>query len=121
KQINRFEQILVQNQVLILKFFLHISREEQKKRLQQRLNDPTRFWKFSLKDVEERNYWDAYQEAYEAVLSKCSTKYAPWHLVPANHKWYRNLVVAETIVQALHGLDLQYPTPKEDLSQIVLD
>jgi PPK2 family polyphosphate:nucleotide phosphotransferase len=121
EQINQFEKILVKNRVIILKFFLHISKDEQKKRLEQRLADPTRFWKLSVKDVEERQYWSAYRKAYESALTRCSTKWAPWHLVPANHKWYRNLVVAETIVQTLRGLDMQFPPPTEDLSKIVIE
>ena len=121
EQINQFEKMLVKNNVVILKFFLHISKAEQKRRLQERLEDPTRYWKFSLHDIEERRYWGDYRKAYEAVLSECSTKWAPWHLVPADHKWYRNVVVAETIVQALRDLDMKYPAPREDLSKIVID
>src|SRR5262245_6942656 len=101
RQINDFEQMLVKNDVVILKFFLHISKAEQKRRLEDRLHDPTRYWKFSLDDVKERGYWSAYRKAYEAALTKCSTEWAPWHIVPADHKWYRNLVVAEIIVTAL--------------------
>jgi polyphosphate kinase 2 (PPK2 family) len=99
---------------------LHISRDEQKKRLEERLADPTRHWKFSTHDIEERRYWDDYQKAYEDALSQCSTKHAPWHIVPANHKWYRNLLVAETIVKTLRGFDMQYPAG-EDLSHIVVE
>jgi PPK2 family polyphosphate:nucleotide phosphotransferase len=116
--INEFEKLLVKNNVLILKFFLHISKDEQKARLKQRLADPTRYWKFSMADVKERTYWWDYRKAYEDVLTKCSTKWAPWHLVPANHKWYRNLVVAETIVQTLRELEMHYPPPSVDLSKI---
>jgi PPK2 family polyphosphate:nucleotide phosphotransferase len=121
KQINRFEHILADNNTVLLKFFLHISKDEQKKRLQERLGDPTHYWKFSRRDVEERRYWDDYQTAYEDVLSKCSTERAPWHIVPANHKWYRNLVVAQTVVGALRGLKLRYPEPPEDVAKIVID
>jgi PPK2 family polyphosphate:nucleotide phosphotransferase len=120
-QINEFEKMLVRNNVVILKFFLHISKDEQKQRLEERLKDPTRQWKLSLQDVEERKYWSAYRKAYEAVLSRCSTEWAPWQLVPANRKWYRNLVVAETIVQTLRDLHMDYPAPSVDLSQIVFD
>src|SRR6266852_4457906 len=116
--INQFEKLLVKNNVIILKFFLHISKAEQKARLEQRLGDPTRYWKFSVQDIKEREYWSAYRKAYEDALSRCSTKWAPWHLVPANHKWYRNLVIAETIVQTLRELDMQYPPPSVDLSKI---
>ncbi len=120
KQINRFEHILADNDTVILKFFLHISKNEQKKRLQERLNDPTHYWKFSRKDVEERQYWDDFVRAYEDALSKCSTKWAPWHIVPANHKWYRNLVVARAVVDALRGLKLRYPEPPEDAQKIII-
>ncbi len=121
EQINLFEHVLSQNNVVVLKFFLHVSKDEQKRRLEERLRDPKRHWKFSVKDVEERHYWDAYREAYEDVLAKCSTRRAPWFVVPADHKWYRNLVVAQTIVETLRGLDLKYPEPAEDLSRIVID
>jgi PPK2 family polyphosphate:nucleotide phosphotransferase len=121
KQINDFERMLVKNNVIILKFFPHISKAEQKGRLEERLSDPTRYWKFSLQDVEERRYWSAYRKAYEAALSRCSTDWAPWHIVPANHKWYRNLVVAETIVQTLRDLDMKYPEPTVDLPKITID
>jgi polyphosphate kinase 2 (PPK2 family) len=120
EQINQFEKSLVQNNVVILKFFLHISKDEQKRRLEQRLQDPQRHWKFSTKDIEERQYWPAYRKAYEAALSRCSTRWAPWHIVPANHKWYRNLYVAETLVQALRDLDLRYPQPNIDVSKITI-
>jgi PPK2 family polyphosphate:nucleotide phosphotransferase len=121
RQINDFEQMLTDNRVILLKFFLHISKDEQKKRLEERLRDPSHYWKFSLADVEERRYWDDYQEAYEDALRKCSTEWAPWYVVPANHKWYRNLVVAETIVQRLRALDLHFPPPAEDLSRVVIE
>jgi len=121
EQINEFEHILTQNNVVILKFFLHVSRDEQKKRLEERLSDPKRHWKFSAKDVEERRHWDEYVKAYEDALEKCSTKRAPWYVVPADHKWYRNLVVAETIVETMRGMDLKYPEPAEDLSKIIID
>ena len=82
EQINDFEKSLTENNLVILKFFLHISKKEQKRRLEKRLQDPTRYWKFSLKDIEERKYWSAYRKAYEAALSRCSTAWAPWHIVP---------------------------------------
>lgn len=121
KQINRFEHNLTANDTVLLKFFLHISKDEQKKRLQERLQDPTHYWKFSRRDVEERRYWDDYVDAYEDALSRCSTKWAPWHVVPANHKWYRNLVVAQTVVAALRDLKLRYPEPPEDVSKIAIE
>jgi len=120
EQINDFEKSLTQNNLVVLKFFLHISKKEQKRRLEKRLQDPTRYWKFSLKDIEERKYWSAYRKAYEAALSRCSTAWAPWHIVPADHKWYRNLVVAEVLVKTLHDLDLNYPKPTVDISKITV-
>jgi PPK2 family polyphosphate:nucleotide phosphotransferase len=121
EQINDFENMLVKNEVVILKFFLHISKDEQKKRLEERLKDPTRYWKFSLHDVEERRYWPAYRKAYEDALTRCSTRWAPWYIVPANHKWYRNLVVARTIVHTLRDMHMEYPPPAVDLSKNVID
>ncbi|MFL5244448.1 MAG: polyphosphate kinase 2 family protein [Gemmataceae bacterium] len=121
KQINHFERLLTKNDTIILKFFLHISKDEQKKRLADRLSDPTRYWKFSLQDIEERKLWSDYQKAYEDVLSLCSTKHAPWYIVPANHKWYRNLVVAGTIVKTLRELKMEYPPAMADLSKVVID
>jgi PPK2 family polyphosphate:nucleotide phosphotransferase len=121
EQINQFERMLVKNGVVILKFFLHISKGEQKQRLEQRMADPTRYWKFSIHDVQERHYWAAYRQAYEAALTHCSTHWAPWHIVPADHKWYRNLVVAEAVVQALKDLDMKYPQPAVDLAAIHLE
>jgi PPK2 family polyphosphate:nucleotide phosphotransferase len=121
EQINQFEKMLVKNNVVILKFFLHISRDQQRQRLEARLTDPTRYWKFSLKDVEERRYWSAYRKAYETALTRCSTGWAPWYVVPANHKWYRNLVVARVVVETLRGLDMKYPEPAIDLSRVKID
>lgn len=118
EQINNFEKILVMNGTKILKFFLYISKDEQKKRLEERLKDPTKHWKFSEADLKEREYWDDYIEAYEDVLTKCSTEYSPWYIVPANKKWYRNLVVGESIVHALRQLNMKYPEPKVDISKI---
>ncbi len=120
EQINQFEKLLVKNDVVLLKLFLHISKGEQRRRLEERLTDPTRYWKFSLKDVEERGYWSAYQKAYEAALMRCSTRWAPWHIVPANKKWYRNVVVAQAIVETLRGLDMKYPEPNIDISKVVI-
>jgi PPK2 family polyphosphate:nucleotide phosphotransferase len=109
RAINDFERALSESGVVVLKFFLHISREEQLKRFTKRLLDPKRHWKFSPADLREREHWDAYSEAYADVLRQCSTDWAPWHVVPADHKWYRNLVVARTVVRALEALDLHFP------------
>lgn len=108
-QINAFERILTENDTLILKFFLHISKAEQRRRLQQRLQDPTKQWKFSLGDVKERKLWGRYRKAYEELLTRCSTKHAPWYVIPANQKWYRNLAVAELLVRAIERLGCRYP------------
>jgi PPK2 family polyphosphate:nucleotide phosphotransferase len=116
--INAFEQMLHDEGTVILKFFLHISKEEQRARLQSRIEDPTKRWKFQHSDVEERRLWKDYQRAYEDALSKTSTEWAPWYVVPANQKWYRNYVVGSTIVEALERLHLKYPEP--DLSGIVI-
>jgi PPK2 family polyphosphate:nucleotide phosphotransferase len=119
-QINAFEKLLAESGTTIVKFFLYISKVEQKKRFEERLQDPTKNWKFSMGDVKERGYWDDYVAAYEEALTRCSTPWAPWYVVPASNNWYRNLVVSETIVQALDGLDLQYPPPLPDADKIVI-
>jgi polyphosphate kinase 2 (PPK2 family) len=107
--INEWEHMLCLNNTTIIKFFLHISKEEQKRRLQERLDNPAKQWKFSESDLKERALWDAYQTAFEDAISRCSTAYAPWYIVPANKKWYRNLVVARTIADTLEAMDPQYP------------
>ena len=116
--INSFEKLLAQEGTTILKFFLHISWEEQKRRMEARLKDPGKNWKFSPSDLKERRRWDDYMEAYEDALQKCSTKAAPWYIVPADHKWYRNWVVSDVIVRALEKLDLKYPPPLKDADKI---
>jgi polyphosphate kinase 2 (PPK2 family) len=120
RQINDFERILTDNGVTILKFFLHISKDEQKKRFEARIQDPSRNWKLSLPDFEERRHWDDYTAAYEDALRKCSTEAAPWYVIPANSKWFRNYLVAELVVQALDNMRLKYPAPSVDLSKVVL-
>ena len=121
EQINAFEKLLAENGTTILKFFLHISKDEQKERLQARLDDPTKHWKFSLGDLGERKLWDDYQAAYEDALNKTSTEYAPWYVVPANRKWYRDLVISKVLVETLEGLKMKYPEPKDDLSGVVIE
>jgi PPK2 family polyphosphate:nucleotide phosphotransferase len=120
-QINDFERMLAEEGTTILKFYLHIDQDEQKQRLQARLDKPHKHWKFNLGDLKERKLWPAYVQAYEAALSQTSTAWAPWYIVPANHKWYRNLVVATTIVEALEGLEMRYPDPEEDLDHVVIE
>ena len=101
EQINAFEKHLTENRVTILKFFLHISKDEQKRRIQDRMKDPMKRWKLSPADFKEREYWDDYQSAYEDALTKCSTAWAPWHIIPADKKWFRNVAVMERLVLAL--------------------
>jgi PPK2 family polyphosphate:nucleotide phosphotransferase len=109
ESINAFERHLALNGTLVRKFFLNVSRREQKRRLLARLDDPDKNWKFSEQDVAERRLWKAYMRAYQETIAATSTKWAPWHVVPADNKWFTRLVVAETIVQALEDLDLSYP------------
>ena len=121
EQINAFEQMLSAEGTTILKFFLNMSLDEQKKRLQDRLDDPRKHWKFNVGDLAERKLWPDYMRAYQDVLSKTSTEWAPWYIVPANSNWYRNLVVASTIVHTLEGLAMQYPEAASGLGQIRIE
>jgi PPK2 family polyphosphate:nucleotide phosphotransferase len=121
EQINAFEKILAETGVTIVKFFLHISKEEQKNRLQERLDDSTKHWKVSPADFEERKYWDDYVKAYEDVLARCSTPWAPWYVIPGDHKWFRNLAVADVLVRTLKDMKMRFPKSKLDLSQFVLE
>jgi polyphosphate kinase 2 (PPK2 family) len=115
KQINAFEKLLDKEGTTILKFFLHISKEEQRCRLQARLDDKNKNWKFQPADLKERGYWDQYQSAFEDALANCSTKQGPWYVVPSDRKWFRNWVVSDTIVRALQKMDLKYPKPAPGL------
>jgi PPK2 family polyphosphate:nucleotide phosphotransferase len=117
-QINAFERILTLNGVVLLKFFLHISKEEQAERFRARLEDPAKNWKFSEQDLKIRQHWNGFQRAYEEAVNRCSTEYAPWHIVPADRKWYRDYVVARTVAHALENLRMKWPKPVEDLSGI---
>jgi PPK2 family polyphosphate:nucleotide phosphotransferase len=119
-QIRDFERMLAEEGTTILKFYLNISKDEQKKRLQERLDDPKKHWKFNPGDLKERALWDDYASAYQDAINETSTKWAPWYVIPANHNWYRNLVVTSVIVQALEGLKLRYPEPAEPLDKIVI-
>jgi len=120
-QINAFERQLAEEGTTILKFFLHISKDEQKQRLQDRLDDREKRWKFATGDLAERKLWDDYMAAYTAVLEKTSTEYAPWYIVPANRKWYRDLVISHAIIGALEGLDMRYPECEPGLDDIVIE
>jgi PPK2 family polyphosphate:nucleotide phosphotransferase len=120
-QINDFERLLAETGTIVLKFFLHISKDEQKERLQARLDDPAKQWKFRKGDLLDRARWDDFMDAYETALSRTSQKQAPWYVVPADKKWYRNLVVAEVLVKALEDLEIQAPEPEEDLKGVVIE
>jgi PPK2 family polyphosphate:nucleotide phosphotransferase len=119
-QINDFERMLAENGVKILKFFLHISKDEQKRRFEERLADSNKRWKISPADFEERKLWDQYMTAYEAALSRCSFEWAPWYVIPANKKWFRNCVISQIIVEALESLDMEYPKIAFDPAHIVI-
>lgn len=112
-QIKEFEELLVENGTAVLKFFLHISKEEQKERLEARIQDPEKRWKWNSGDLEERKLWDDYMKAFEDVISATSTEHAPWYVVPADRKWYRNLVVADCIVDTLEEMKLKTPPAPE--------
>lgn len=121
EHINQFERMLADEGTTILKFFLHIDLQEQKERLQARLDNSQKQWKFSLGDLDERKLWPEYTRAYQDVLSKTSTEWAPWFIVPSNHKWYRNYVIASILVDTLERLDMHYPQPEDDLSGVVIE
>ena len=120
EQINHFEKLLADTGTVILKFYLHISSDEQKERLEKRQRDPSKVWKFSRADVEKRRLWGGYMQAYEDALNRCSTPWAPWTVVPANRKWYRNLVVSQILVVTLNEMNPQYPKPEGDLDEVVV-
>ena len=115
EQIREFEELLHESGTAVVKVFLHISKDQQRKRLEARIKDPDKRWKFSLGDLEERRFWDDYMEAFQDVISKTSTDHAPWYIVPANRKWYRNLLVAQIVEQTLEAMKLKRPKPAEDV------
>jgi PPK2 family polyphosphate:nucleotide phosphotransferase len=117
-QINAFEQTLAENGVMVLKFFLHISKKEQLDRLQSRLEKPHKRWKVNPSDFVERKFWDDYQEAYEEALMRCSKPWAPWFIIPANKKWFRNLAVSEILIETLEKEGMKFPQPAYDLAKI---
>jgi PPK2 family polyphosphate:nucleotide phosphotransferase len=119
-QINAFEKTLAETGTTILKFFLFIDQHEQKQRLQDRLDDPTKQWKFNPGDLDERKLWSDYMEAYRIALERTSTAVAPWYVVPANHKWYRDLLISTILVNKLEGLGLKYPPPAQNLAGLVI-
>jgi PPK2 family polyphosphate:nucleotide phosphotransferase len=119
QDINAFEKHLVRNGTVILKFFLNISEREQRKRLLERLEDPTKHWKFSEADLAERAYWDKYMDAYQDAIAATSTEEAPWHIIPANHKWVSRWLVSEVLAKTIESLDLKFPRPtKEKLAAL---
>lgn len=121
EHINAFESQLADAGVTILKFYLHISKDEQKQRLEARLNDPEKNWKFNPGDLVERKLWDDYMDAYQDAVGKCSTEDAPWYVVPADRKWFRNWVISDVLVRTLESLDMKYPPPAKGLDQIVVE
>jgi PPK2 family polyphosphate:nucleotide phosphotransferase len=121
RAINDFERNLVENGTTILKFYLHISKEEQRQRLQARLDNPSKHWKFNMGDIPERALWSEYQKAYEAALENCSTEYAPWYVVPADKKWSRDILLAEATVAAFRQMKPDYPETDLDVKKIKLD
>ena len=118
--INRFEATLHDNDIVILKFFLHISRKEQTARLKARITDPDKHWKLSEADFHERRYWPRYEQAYNEAISATSKKIAPWFVIPSDHKWYRNVAISQIIVDAMKSLKLKYPKPTMDPTEIHL-
>ena len=120
-QINEFERFLAENGIVVVKFFLHISKGEQKRRFQERLETPEKHWKISPADFAERRHWGAYISAYEAALSRCNTPAGPWYVIPSDKKWFRNLAVSQILVETLAELDMKFPKPTVDVSAIRLD
>jgi PPK2 family polyphosphate:nucleotide phosphotransferase len=118
EHINNFEKLLHDNGTHILKFYLHIDRDEQLQRFKQRIDDPARHWKISEGDYAERPFWDAYTDAFQVLLEKCSTEYAPWFVIPSNHKWFRNLAISKIVVETLEKLDMQFPAPTVSIEEI---
>lgn len=120
-QINEFEKYLTETGTTILKFFLHISLDEQKKRFQERLEDPKKQWKFAAEDLKKRTDWTGYMEAYDDVLEQCTTDWAPWHVIPSDQKWYRNLAIVRTIVETMEDMKLKLPKPPKDVERMKID
>jgi polyphosphate kinase 2 (PPK2 family) len=118
--INGFEDMLADNHVVILKFFLHISYEEQTTRLKSRIDTPDKHFKLSEADFHERQFWPRYEDVYDRILSQTSRKHAPWFVIPSNHKWFRNVAISQIIVDTMQGLKLKYPAPSFDVSRVKL-
>jgi len=120
ERINCFERLLTEAGTTLVKVFLHISKQEQRKRLQSRLDDPDKRWKLGSGDLRERAYWRQYQQAYDVALTRCNTKDAPWYIVPADHKWYRNLIVSRILRRTLEKMDPKFPKPQSGLDELVV-
>ena len=121
EHIRNFEQMLVDEGTTIVKLFLHISKDEQRARLQERIDNPSKHWKFEHGDITERSHWDSYTAAYEQAISETSTKHAPWYVVPADKKWYRNLVVSQLLIDKLDALEMRYPEPEIGIENIIIN
>lgn len=121
EHINAFEKCLSDSSIKIIKFFLHISKEEQRKRLEERLNDPSKHWKVSERDMGDRKFWSSYTVAYQDIIKRCSNTWAPWYIIPANKKWFRNLAVGLIIVDTIERMKPKFPKPVINLSKIVID
>jgi PPK2 family polyphosphate:nucleotide phosphotransferase len=121
EHINAFERCLSDNSIEIIKFFLHISKEEQRKRLEERMNDPSKQWKVSERDITDRKFWNSYTVAYQDIINRCSNLWAPWCIIPANKKWFRNLVVALIIIDTLERMKPKFPKPTINLSKMTID
>lgn len=120
KEIEHFERLLHEDRTVIMKFFLHISKDEQKRRMEERLTDPSKQWKFNLSDVKERRFWSKYMKAYEDALQNTSTESSPWYVIPANEKWFRDVLVSKIIVERLEGLGMQYPKASVDPKSVTV-
>jgi len=118
-EIKQFEKYLVNNNIIVLKFFLHISKDFQQKKLESRLESPQKYWKFSAADLKERKFWDKYQECYSDVISNCSTKEAPWNIISANHRWFRDYIILKIIVKSMEELKLSYPKLEGDVQLLM--
>ena len=116
--INNFEQLLTDEGTTVIKFFLHISKEEQKRRLEERLKESKKNWKFDHNDLHERKFWNEYRAAYEDAIEKCSTRDAPWHIVPSDHKWFRNWVISDTVVRTMEKMKLEFPEPPDSIEGV---
>ncbi|MCL4113990.1 UNVERIFIED_CONTAM: hypothetical protein GTU68_004993 [Idotea baltica] len=121
RHIKEFEKILADEGTTILKFFLHISKDEQKARFQERLDVPEKNWKFSIGDLGDRKLWDQYQRAFQDMINKTSTDYAPWYVIPANRKWYRNLLISTIIIDKLKSLNMEYPPAFEGIKDVIIN